>query len=158
MQAPRGQGPSPIGIVYNTSMTRPDAALALAAMYPMEGNRESRMGSVCVVGAGYNAAVFCDIIAKMYSFGTRNGNQELAVGLAVEAGVPDSPRILLLPGSRVGELQRHLPPMLAAWNLIHKKLPNATANMVLPNESLKELATAAQQSRQLIVSMDVAIG
>lgn len=93
MQAPRGQGPSPIGIVYNTSMTRPDAALALAAMYPMEGNRESHMGSVCVVGAGYNAAVFCDIIGKMYSFGTRNGNQELAVGLAIEPGVPDSPMV-----------------------------------------------------------------
>src|SRR5580704_14930820 len=93
MQAPRNTGPAPIGIVYNTSMTRPDAALALAAMYPMEGNRESHMGSVCVVGAGYNAALFCDIIAKMYSFGTRNGNQELAVGLAVEPGVPDSPMV-----------------------------------------------------------------
>ncbi len=93
MQAPRNQGPSPVGIVYNTSMTRPDAALALAAMYPMEGRKESHMGSVCVVGAGYNAAVFCDIIAKMYSFGTRNGNQELAVGLAIEPGTPDSPMV-----------------------------------------------------------------
>jgi hypothetical protein len=84
---------TPIGVVYNTSMTRPDAALALAAMYPMEGKRESHMGSVCVVGAGFNAAVFCDIIGKMYSFGTRNGNQALAVGLAVEQGVPDSPMV-----------------------------------------------------------------
>jgi len=90
MQAPRNQAAAPIGIVYNTSMTRPDAALALAAMYPMEGNRESHMGSVCIVGAGYNAAVFADIIGKMYSFGQRNGNQALAVGLAVERGVPDS--------------------------------------------------------------------
>jgi len=93
MQAPRNQGPAPVGIVYNTSMTRPDAALALAAMYPMEGNRESHMGSVCVVGAGFNAAVFCDIISRLYSFGTRNGNSELAVGLAVESGVPDSPMV-----------------------------------------------------------------
>src|SRR5580704_14724665 len=93
MQAPRNQGPSPIGIVYNTSMTRPDAALALAAMYPMEGNRDSHMGSVCVVGAGFNAAVFCDIIGKMYSFGTRNGNQALAIALAVEPGVSDSPMV-----------------------------------------------------------------
>jgi hypothetical protein len=84
---------TPIGVVYNTSMTRPDAALALAAMYPMEGKRESRMGSVCVVGAGFNAAVFCDIIAKMYAFGTRNGNEALAVGLAAEQGTPDSPMV-----------------------------------------------------------------
>src|SRR6185503_5804511 len=84
---------SPIGIVYNTSMTRPDAALALAAMHLMELRRETRMGSVCVVGAGFSAAVFCDIIAKMYSFGNPNGNQALAVGLAVEQGVPDSPMV-----------------------------------------------------------------
>ncbi len=84
---------TPIGVVYNTSMTRPDAALALAAMYPMEGKKESHMGSVCVVGAGFNAAVFCDIIAKMYRFGLQNGNSALAVGLAVESGVPDSPMV-----------------------------------------------------------------
>jgi hypothetical protein len=82
---------TPIGVVYNTSMTRPDAALALAAMYVMESKKESHMGSVCVVGAGFNAAVFCDIIGKMYTFGPRNGNQALAVGLAAEQGVPDSP-------------------------------------------------------------------
>jgi hypothetical protein len=80
-----------IGVVYNTSMTRPDAALALAAMYVMESKKESHMGSVCVVGAGFSAAVFCDIIGKMYSFGPpRNGNQALAVGLAAEQGIPDS--------------------------------------------------------------------
>jgi hypothetical protein len=84
---------SPIGVVYNTSMTRPDAALALAAMYLMEIKRESHMGSVCVVGAGFNAALFCDIIGKMYTFGPRNGNQALAVGLAVEPGTSDSPMV-----------------------------------------------------------------
>jgi len=93
MQAPRNQGPSPIGIVYNTSMARPDAALALAAMYPMEGNRESHMGSVCVVGGGFDTAVFCDIIAKTYTFGATNGNQALATGLAIENGATDTPMV-----------------------------------------------------------------
>ncbi|HEY4089343.1 MAG TPA: hypothetical protein VGM43_25610 [Bryobacteraceae bacterium] len=38
-----------------------------------------------------NAAIFCDIVSHVYSFGPpRNGNQALAVGLAVEQGVPDS--------------------------------------------------------------------
>ena len=77
---------TPIGVVYNTSMTRPDAALALAAMYVMESRKESHMGSVCVVGGGYNAAAFCDMIASLYTFGPRNGNQALAVGLAAEQG------------------------------------------------------------------------
>ena len=84
---------TPIGVVYNTSMTRPDAALALAAMYPMEGKRESRMGSVCVVGAGFNAALFCDIVARLYAPRNRNSNEALAVGLAIEQGVPDSPMV-----------------------------------------------------------------
>ena len=52
------------------------------------------------------------------------------------------PRVLLLPGSRKGELQRHLPPMLAAWERIQAALPDCRATMVLPNESLMLLARA----------------
>ena len=50
------------------------------------------------------------------------------------------PQILLLPGSRKSELQRHLPPMLAAVKLIQAQLPTAKAKMVLPNPSLVQLA------------------
>jgi len=49
-------------------------------------------------------------------------------------------KILLLPGSRKSELQRHLPPMLGALKLVREKLPSAKAKMILPNEGLKELA------------------
>ena len=48
--------------------------------------------------------------------------------------------ILLLPGSRADELRRHLPVMLGALKLIREKLPSARAKMVLPNETLKQLA------------------
>jgi lipid-A-disaccharide synthase len=48
--------------------------------------------------------------------------------------------ILLLPGSRVDELRRHLPVMLGALKLIREKLPAAKAKMILPNEGLRELA------------------
>lgn len=60
-----------------------------------------------------------------------------------EAGVrkseseTDSPGILLLPGSRVGELKRHLPPMLRAAWLIQQKRPSRF-RLVLPNEQLAE--------------------
>ena len=42
------------------------------------------MGSVCVVGAGLKAAIFCDMVGARLSCParTRNGNQTLAVGLA----------------------------------------------------------------------------
>jgi lipid-A-disaccharide synthase len=48
--------------------------------------------------------------------------------------------ILLLPGSRMSELKRHLPPMLDALQLIQNKMPSAKTKIVLPNPALKELA------------------
>lgn len=48
--------------------------------------------------------------------------------------------LLLLPGSRVGELRRHLPAMLAALEKIRKTKPEIEARMVLPSESLLQLA------------------
>jgi len=50
------------------------------------------------------------------------------------------PKILLLPGSRKSELQRHLPVMLDTLKMIQEKLPSAKAKMVLPNQTLLQLA------------------
>jgi len=59
----------------------------------------------------------------------------------VAASIEDrKPQILLLPGSRKSELQKHLPVILGALKLIREKLPMAKARMILPNEELKELA------------------
>ncbi|HLQ78768.1 MAG TPA: hypothetical protein VK210_15535 [Terriglobia bacterium] len=80
--------PPPIGIVYNTSMSRPDSALALAAVYAFDSKREAKIGSVCVVGAGLDAAIFCDVVARFYSGSARNGNEMLAVGLAAVTPLP----------------------------------------------------------------------
>ena len=62
------------------------------------------------------------------------------------------PKILLLPGSRKSELQRHLPPMLAALKIIHEKLPAAQAKMVLPNPALVSLA------KSLGANLEIQIG
>ena len=51
-----------------------------------------------------------------------------------------APNILLLPGSRKSELQRHLPVLLGAIKLIREKLPDVRVKMVLPDEDLKNLA------------------
>ena len=50
--------------------------------------------------------------------------------------------LLLLPGSRASELARHLPVMLAAFELIHAKTPDLRARMVLPNANLLKQAKA----------------
>src|ERR1017187_9001584 len=93
-QGPFG-GKQPIGVVYNTSMSRPDAALALAGLYGFEGKRESRIGSVCVVGAGLQTAIFCDMVGRLYTPGpVRNGNQSLPVGLAAVDPLPPDPAMV----------------------------------------------------------------
>jgi lipid-A-disaccharide synthase len=63
-----------------------------------------------------------------------------------------SPTILLLPGSRKSELQRHLPVLLPAIRLIREKLPDAKAKIVLPNERLAALA------KSLGVDFDIQLG
>jgi lipid-A-disaccharide synthase len=45
-------------------------------------------------------------------------------------------QLLLLPGSRTGELRRHLPVMLGAWAILRSKVPSLRGRMVLPNETL----------------------
>ena len=93
---PQGRfGKPPLGVVYNTSMNRPDAALALAELYSFEGKRDSRIGSICVVGSGLQTAIFCDMVGRVYMPGpTRNGNQVLAVGLADVKPLPPDPAMV----------------------------------------------------------------
>jgi len=50
------------------------------------------------------------------------------------------PKILLLPGSRYGELKRHLPPMVEAVKYIRQQIADARLLMVLPDEDLKNYA------------------
>ncbi len=62
-------------------------------------------------------------------------------GTSGQGGAPKGPPlVLLLPGSRVSEVVRHLPVMLGALNLVWAKTPGLRARMVLPNESLVEQA------------------
>lgn len=70
-----------------------------------------------------------------------------ATPLAMAGTAATGPLVLLLPGSRKSELQRHLPVMFAAWTRIQAAIPDSRALMVLPNEGLvklaRELATPA---------------
>src|SRR3954466_13885157 len=85
-------GPQPTGVVYITTMDRPDAALALAQLYGFQAKRESRMGSVCVTGSGLSAAGYRHILHPFYPPGpARNANQVLPVGLAAVDPLPPDP-------------------------------------------------------------------
>jgi lipid-A-disaccharide synthase len=71
--------------------------------------------------------------------GTRSTASQECSAKKLRDGVELVPTVLLLPGSRKSELQRHLPVMLDALKIIQKKLPSAKAKMVLPNESLSQI-------------------
>ena len=97
-QEPKGPlGPPPIGVVYNTSMARPDAALALSALHVSASRRAARMGAVCVTGAGLDTAIFCDIVGRFYAAGPGrppSSNNVLPIGLpAVSPMPPDPPMV-----------------------------------------------------------------
>ena len=65
----------------------------------------------------------------------------VVLGPRVASNSQDSfPSVLLLPGSRVGELRRHLPVMLEALEMILSSQPNLEMRMVLPSKHLAELA------------------
>jgi inosine-uridine nucleoside N-ribohydrolase len=92
MQAPKAATPAPPGVIYNTSMDRPDAALALAALQVLSSRNEARVAAVCVTGSGLNAAIFCDIVGRFYVPAVRSSNTNLPVGFAVTATpAPDPP-------------------------------------------------------------------
>jgi lipid-A-disaccharide synthase len=61
-------------------------------------------------------------------------------GEARPVTAPGFPVMLLLPGSRPGELNRHLPVLIGALNKIRGTFPQLHARMVMPNETLLELA------------------
>lgn len=66
--------------------------------------------------------------------------RELADEKSRPAAVQDRRQILLLPGSRKKELQRHIPVMVGALNLIRQKLPEVRAKMLLPSQFLANIA------------------
>ncbi|HEY3838410.1 MAG TPA: hypothetical protein VGL72_17645 [Bryobacteraceae bacterium] len=82
-----------LGVVYNTTMSRPDAALALAMLYGFEGKRESRVSALALTHASLGAAKFCDIVNRFYN-GTSpfiNSNRVLPVGLDTGAMAASDP-------------------------------------------------------------------
>ena len=60
-----------------------------------------------------------------------------------------APRLLLLPGSRTAELQRHLPVMLGAVELLLRDVPGLQVRMVLPGEKLAALAETFRRPTNL---------
>jgi hypothetical protein len=76
-----------LGVVYCTTMSRPDSVLTLALLYGFEGKKEARVSAIALTGASLGAAHFCDAVRGFY-VGTGmfvNSNRYLPVGLDADA-------------------------------------------------------------------------
>jgi purine nucleosidase len=89
----QGQGKPPLGVVFNTTMSRADSALALALLYGFEGKREARVAGIAVCGSGIASAAFCDVVGRFYagSGPMANSNRVLPIGLAADGPLPPDP-------------------------------------------------------------------
>src|SRR4051794_29252066 len=94
-----------LGVIYNTTMSRPDSALALAMLLGFEGKREARVGAVAVNGAGLGAAMFADVVTRFYyvSGPPPNSNRLLPVGLAADGPLPADPPMVRTALERVND-------------------------------------------------------
>lgn len=84
----------------------------------------------------------------------RYANAE-SVGRRAQTGVAENPLVVLLPGSRKSELNRHFPVMVMAFAKISQTLPSARAVAVLPNEGLAALAHALLRSSPSAIHVQV---
>jgi lipid-A-disaccharide synthase len=64
------------------------------------------------------------------------------------------PTVLLLPGSRVDEVRRHLPVVTGAFELLRRDMPGLRAKMVLPNAALLQ----SVKSSGLTSGLDLQVG
>jgi hypothetical protein len=94
IQEPKGL-PAPTAVVFDTTMARPDAALALAALHVLTSRREARVGGVCVAGGGLDTAIFCDIVGRFYGGQARtpSSNAVLPIGFDTAANGRNPPMV-----------------------------------------------------------------
>jgi Inosine-uridine preferring nucleoside hydrolase len=82
----QGQEKPPVGIVFDTDLSRIDDALAMALLFGLDGKRDVRVVSVSVSRSNLKAAIYCDVVGRFYA-GAVSGafgfnGRTLPVGLA----------------------------------------------------------------------------
>lgn len=151
--------PPPPALVYNTSMTTPDAALALAALWACERQRKIRVGGVCVTGGSYKAAVFCDLVNQYYKPGIRHGNDALAVGLAGIDDLPPDQALTAAPVDRRGNdgdaFYARSIHRIADTSLAESHLRNAMTFNAATTVVLSAPATSLAASLRIVNNRDI---
>jgi lipid-A-disaccharide synthase len=97
-----------------------------------------------------------NVLSESFPVGAAQ-NPSLRLGGARELGA--APRVVLLPGSRVDEVRRHWPILVAVFLALRREEPNLTATLVLPNSELKNqlirpLAEATKHGAEIALASE----
>lgn len=96
--------PPAVGIMFDTSLSRVDDALALALLYGLDGKRELRVVAMSVSRSSIHAAAFCDAVGRFYA-GEVSGaigatGRTLPIGLATGSTLKEDLALFTAPLDR----------------------------------------------------------
>jgi hypothetical protein len=94
MQLLRAGEKPPVGVVFDTGLTRIDEALALALLFGLDGKREARVVSISIGRPSLKAAAFCDVLQRVYSGGPSPFARTLSIGMDSHGKMADGEPML----------------------------------------------------------------
>jgi hypothetical protein len=98
---PRQTEKPPVGIVFDSALSRVDDALAMALLYGLDGKKEERLVSVSISRANLKAAIYSDVVGRFYAGAVSGaigfGGRTLPVGLADSGALKDDQAFFAKP-------------------------------------------------------------
>ena len=72
-------GPAPVGVVFDTALSRIEHVLAMAVLYKLQAMREARVASMSVSRPDLATAAFCDAMVRFLAAGGRGGPAPIGI-------------------------------------------------------------------------------
>jgi len=72
-------GAAPVGVMFDTALSRIEHVLAMAVLYKLQALREARVASVAVSRPDIRAAAFCDVLVRFLAGGGRGGPAPIGI-------------------------------------------------------------------------------
>jgi purine nucleosidase len=129
---PRQTEKPAVGIVFDSSLSRVDDALAMALLYGLDGKKEERVVSVSISRANLRAAIYSDIVGRFYA-GAVSGaigfnGRTLPVGLADSGPLKEDLPFFTQPVAKTGTDGKPAYP-----SDIHNELDTAEVPAIIRN-------------------------
>lgn len=94
----------PVGVIFDTGLSRVDDALAMALLYGFDGKADVFVVAVSVSRPALQAAAFCDAVSRFYAGTASGGNalngRKLPVGLATSGPLKEDLSLFTAPMAR----------------------------------------------------------